>query len=108
MKRRYKTSPEVRERIYEYRRNNKDKVRRVMYAYNLKQYGLTPDDVKIMLLKQHHRCLICKLRTKLVVDHCHKSTKIRGLLCALCNRMLGLYEKEKALGRFDRYLETHG
>lgn len=45
-------------------------------------------------------CKICKdkekSRTKinLTVDHCHKTGKIRGLLCHSCNVVLGLLKED--------------
>lgn len=37
-----------------------------------------------------------------VQDHDHKTKKFRGLLCQLCNRQLGWYEKY--LNKIDDYL----
>src|ERR1700722_6232868 len=72
------------------------------FSNNLKQnYGITIDDYKTMLKRQHDRCAICKAlanecrlpgpieRYGLVVDHCHETNTVRGLLCNHCNRMLG-------------------
>lgn len=54
-----------------------------------------------MLNTQNHLCKICNLpgfkldprsKTLLVVDHCHSTGKVRGLLCHNCNRALGLFK----------------
>lgn len=37
------------------------------------------------------------MNKNLVVDHCHKTNKFRGLLCISCNRFLGYYENSKEL-----------
>ncbi len=64
----------------------------------LKKYGLTVEEWNELLLQQNGVCKICKepKRNKthkyLVVDHCHKTNKIRGLLCDSCNRAIGLFK----------------
>lgn len=78
----------------QYRLKNKDKIRKYDRKYRLKKkFGLTIDDYNEMLKKQNNKCCICKadqksLNTSLAVDHCHKTGKIRGLLCEYCNRRL--------------------
>jgi len=37
-------------------------------------------------------CEICGSATKLGIDHNHKTFQIRGVLCALCNTALGMFE----------------
>ena len=63
-----------------------------------KRYNITIDDYDRMLQEQKGVCAIChKPETsenqygikRLCVDHCHKSGKVRGLLCFSCNSMLG-------------------
>ena len=63
-----------------------------------KTYGITLDKLREMLIKQNYRCTICgryfdeikKLSHKHInIDHDHKTGKIRGVLCASCNRMIG-------------------
>jgi len=45
-----------------------------------------------LLKLQNNSCDICKLpNDKLVVDHCHTTGKIRGLLCTQCNSGLGMF-----------------
>jgi len=61
-------------------------------AYDLAtKYGLSMDDFRRMIKKQGGKCAICKRRTKLVTDHCHKTGKVRGLLCSRCNTALGIF-----------------
>ena len=58
----------------------------------LKQYGITRDHYFFMLGKQENRCAICREEVeKLVIDHCHKTGKVRGLLCSTCNSGLGFF-----------------
>lgn len=60
-------------------------------------YNLELVDYNKMLIAQNNCCAICKipkdkLRYKLSVDHCHKTGKVRGLLCSSCNTALGLFK----------------
>jgi len=79
----------------EYRKKYPDRTRKT----NLKvKYGITPKDYDYMLDKQGGMCAICgehnsKLKRMLFVDHCHKTGKVRGLLCDTCNKFLGFFEK---------------
>lgn len=69
----------------------------------LRKYGITPEKYNAMLEKQHGVCAICKAadngRTRdgrsplpFMVDHDHVTGKVRGLLCAACNFLVGLLE----------------
>jgi hypothetical protein len=70
--------------------------------YNLKRlYGITLDDYDRMLQDQQGSCKLCGTldpggrqsgRGKVhvfFVDHCHKTGRIRGLLCNTCNKAIG-------------------
>ena len=66
---------------------------------NLKYlYGLTEEEYARMSEEQGHVCKICRRpprgtrpnTSRLVVDHCHDTGVIRGLLCHQCNWALGL------------------
>lgn len=53
------------------------------------------EDYAQIFTQQNGLCKICKTNTKqrqLAVDHCHKTGKIRGLLCAKCNVAIGMFE----------------
>lgn len=58
-----------------------------------KGYSLTFEEYLIMLENQNTRCAICQHTKKLVVDHCHNTGKVRGLLCTGCNIKLAFFEK---------------
>ena len=60
------------------------------------KYGLTLEDFDNMLKQQNNSCAICGTTNPktyynkyLLIDHCHKTDKIRGLLCNNCNILLG-------------------
>ena len=61
---------------------------------NLKRrYGLEYNDWLDLLKKQYNKCEICNREfteeLSPVVDHCHKTENVRGLLCNSCNRGIG-------------------
>lgn len=59
-------------------------------AYDLKRrYGISPAERQLLYDAQRGRCAICGTMKRLVVDHDHRTRKVRGLLCNLCNVMLG-------------------
>lgn len=46
-----------------------------------------------MQVAQGGKCLLCRRADeKLVVDHCHETGRVRGLLCTPCNNFLGWVE----------------
>ncbi len=61
----------------------------------VRQYGITSADYDEMRNKQNHCCAICgiheslAMRSQLHVDHCHKTGRVRALLCIKCNTVLG-------------------
>lgn len=74
------------------------------WRYKLKtNFNMTIEQFENMLDSQNYVCAICKepetrpdVRTgkprRLSIDHCHKTNKIRGLLCCRCNRTLGWFQ----------------
>lgn len=54
-----------------------------------RKYGLSLADVDAMIKQQNGRCAICDQAETLVIDHCHTTGRVRGLLCRPCNNALG-------------------
>lgn len=58
-------------------------------------YGLTIDDYEEIHEHQDGCCGICEApedERPLVVDHCHVTGVVRGLLCSQCNTAIGLLQ----------------
>jgi len=72
-------------------KKNKERYRKNRRIGKLRRdYGITPEDYNRMEENQEYRCLICNTYSEnLVVDHCHTTGKVRGLLCDSCNRGIG-------------------
>lgn len=76
---------------------NPEKVRAYSRKHGLKKaYGLTPEQVDDMLAAQGHACAACRdplaAFPRPHVDHDHTTGKVRGVLCAHCNRGLGSFK----------------
>ena len=66
-----------------------------------RKFGITTEDYELMFKEQGGVCKICSTdktgdsRCKyFMVDHCHVTKKIRGLLCNRCNTALGLLDDD--------------
>lgn len=78
---------------------------RIRAAQRKHRYGMPPSEFNQLFTAQSGRCAICGSPSALDVDHCHRSGKIRGLLCRQCNQAIGLFrESTKLLESAKRYL----
>ena len=79
----------------------------------LKQrYNMTIEQKQALVDQQNNACAICKQAFKhnldTHVDHCHGSTKVRGILCLNCNHGLGKFmDSIEILQSAINYLESH-
>lgn len=79
-----------------------------------RKYGISLLEYQQLLAAQGAKCAICERAEqsvrqgrsfRLAVDHCHTTGKIRGLLCANCNRGVGLLgDDPEACDRAAEYL----
>jgi len=99
-----------------YRRQNAEKI----YLSSLKYlYDIEPSEYQKVLAAQNDLCAICKQpeirrsRTagkvsKLMLDHCHKTAKFRGLLCHTCNIGIGSFKDSiELMEEAIQYLKEH-
>jgi hypothetical protein len=88
-----------------WRAKNPERVQEIGYKTRLKKnFGMTLEDYNEILESQNGKCLICESsgrggrskRFQLFVDHCHKTGKVRGLLCMKCNSAIGYFDEDIA------------
>jgi hypothetical protein len=84
----------------------------------VKKYGITAVEYNALLAEQAHRCWICGtehfdgvregMDSPLVVDHCHDTGRVRGLLCPKCNMAIGLLGDDPSTAQAAAdYLRSH-
>lgn len=82
----------------EYRRKNPEKVRDNALR---SKYGIGVTERAELEAAQGGLCAICQSKPgmgkKLFVDHNHSSGKVRGLLCAHCNTVIGYARESTAI-----------
>lgn len=83
-----------------------------------RKYNITIDVESEMYCTQSGKCAVCNYKFKeyddgsnsndFVIDHCHSSGLVRGLLCNKCNQGIGLFmENKKTIENTIKYLELH-
>jgi hypothetical protein len=94
-----------------YHINNKDRERNHYYKQT---YGITLEDRDRLIEKQNFKCLCCETDLRLLpqrevhIDHCHKTEKIRGVLCMNCNTALGyVLEDAERTHKLELYIIKH-
>ena len=78
----------------------------------VRRHGLTVEEFRALLEAQNSLCAICRGPWRgwngqnPHIDHCHKTGRVRGLLCASCNSALGRFgDDPELLRRAAAYLE---
>jgi hypothetical protein len=78
-----------------------------------KRYGINSQQYDEMFNQQLGCCAICGrhqsvLKQRLHIDHCHRSGKVRKLLCQQCNQCLGFVgDNPEILSNMIKYLSEH-
>lgn len=109
-KKRYHADEEFRTRVKAHARKHEKKQNPTQRrARKLRLYGITVADEQGMLLRQNGLCQLCPQPPKtgriLVVDHCHETGKVRGLICKRCNTGLGFFrDNPRTFARAAAYL----
>lgn len=108
-----KNKNKIDESSNKWKKQNTDKIKNYWRKDTLKKYALSENQFNLILQNQNNCCLICntskeKSNCAFVVDHCHKTNIVRGILCNNCNVALGFAKDsililEKAIS----YLEKH-
>ena len=75
-------------------------------------YGITTKDYNVYFTKQEGCCAICgvhqaDLTKEFVVNTCHTTDRVKGLLCVKCNSGLGNFKDSvEILEKAIKYLEV--
>lgn len=98
-------------RANSYKARQRPEVRERLHGYHLKRtFGITLKEYEAMLAAQGGGCAICGANPpngrRLHVDHCHVTSRVRGLLCAGCNTKVGAAESSLHVKVLD-YLAAH-
>lgn len=93
-------------------RNYKSMSEDMRFEYRCNRYNITSHTFFVLANLQEGKCAICKNKPEnvkeLVIDHCHNSNEVRGLLCNTCNTAIGLFkESEDTLKEAIKYLEKN-
>jgi hypothetical protein len=67
---------------------------------NIRAYGISVAEYNRLFEDQNGLCAICGKDNgsiSLCIDHDHKTNEVRGLLCNLCNRAIGLMKDDPIL-----------
>lgn len=94
-----KNNKKIKQQTLTWRKNNPDRAKTLSLFHNLKKYQLTIEQYHKLLADQNGVCAICGLSQtngkRLFVDHCHKTGKVRELLCTRCNTLLGMAKDDE-------------
>ena len=106
-RKRYASNKEkYRKKFQDYRDERKKIEPGHRYKEVIHKHGITYDDYTKMVEEQNNLCAICSMPEtrrnpknsqeicRLVIDHCHKTNVVRGLLCHACNTAIGKFHDD--------------
>lgn len=97
------------EQLAQRRCRERERYKRTRIAQLCRKYNITRAQYDRLLQRSQGQCELCGQRTKLCIDHNHKTGRVRGLLCKYCNVALGLIESRgMSLQCISRYLRRKG
>jgi len=110
----YKNNAEsIKEKVAKHNKLNPEKRKLVVKKSWIKcTYGIIYEDYLSMHREQDYKCKICKrhadeFKKGLVVDHNHKTGKVRALLCTNCNSQLHVLENKELYDKYINYLNSY-
>ncbi|NJS14058.1 MAG: hypothetical protein HC788_04880 [Sphingopyxis sp.] len=93
----------------QWRRDHEIRPKYYGFEKSKKVVKVSPETRLDMIEQQDWRCLICdEMTSRLYLDHCHSTGKIRGMLCLHCNSGLGSFRDDpERLSRAIEYLKAN-
>lgn len=68
-------------------------------ASTASRYKMTIEELRLFKRSRGNRCEICERSKSLYIDHCHKTGRVRGLLCSGCNTAIGQFKEDPVVFR---------
>jgi Recombination endonuclease VII len=80
------------------------------YRWKVRGICFTKEEYGKLFTKQKGNCAICErnqsnFKFHLAVEHCHKTGKIRGLVCSSCNLKISVLEDKEICSKILNYLQ---
>jgi hypothetical protein len=82
------------------KKHNRLRYERNPYCGRIERHGISVQQIKDMVATQKNSCGICGkefLNNFFHIDHCHKTGRVRGLLCRKCNVGIGFMEDDVSI-----------
>lgn len=104
-----KRNPEkARENATQYRKSAHGSRKRQEHSL-LSRYGISLAEFDRLVASQGGHCASCGRSGKqLVIDHSHRTGKVRGLICQRCNVLIGYMERDsESVAKCRSFIEKH-